>query len=188
MRIVLACLLGTLVLAAPAAGSSLPLRSELVKYSSLYHHVRHQEGRRAPGRNIRRHGVRFKYHHDGRKHWATRPATAHEVAASIHHLRQLLRPNVVAVPPSRPPGGVMSPGSVPPNRIVQCESGGNPRAVNTSNPDRPAGLYQITTATWLGNGGGQYAPTADLATPAEQAIVAARIWDGGRGAGQWECK
>lgn len=79
-----------------------------------------------------------------------------------------------------------------PYRIVMCESGGNPRAVNNTPAGqaagRPAGLYQIVTGTWLGNGGGAFAPTADRATPREQGIIAARIWAGGRGAGQWECK
>lgn len=53
--------------------------------------------------------------------------------------------------------------------IVHCESGGNPRVINSSGH---AGLLQFSTATWLRYGGGKYAPTADQATPAEQISVA----------------
>jgi hypothetical protein len=73
-----------------------------------------------------------------------------------------------------------------PQYVVMCESGGNFKAVNTSNPNRPAGAYQIITSTWLAYGGGRFAPTADAATPREQHIIAGRIWNSG-GAGQWAC-
>lgn len=75
--------------------------------------------------------------------------------------------------------------------LVQCESGGNPHAVNNTpagqRAGRPAGLFQIVTGTWLANGGGQFAPTADRATPAQQQIVADRIY-ARQGAAPWECK
>lgn len=74
-----------------------------------------------------------------------------------------------------------------PTAIVMCESGGNWKAVNTSNPNRPAGAYQIITSTWLGYGGGRFAPTADAATPYEQGVVAARIYAGGAGRSHWAC-
>lgn len=77
------------------------------------------------------------------------------------------------------------PFAIPPD-IVECESDGW-RDVNTSNPERPAGRYQIITKTWLAYGGGAFAPTADLATPLQQSIIATRIWAGGRGRGHWEC-
>lgn len=74
--------------------------------------------------------------------------------------------------------------------IVKCESGGNPTAVNNTaagqRAGRPAGLFQIVTKTWLANGGGAYAPTADKATPAEQQIVADRIY-AKQGSAPWEC-
>lgn len=73
-----------------------------------------------------------------------------------------------------------------PAYVVMCESGGNFKAVNSSNPNRPAGAYQIITSTWLAHGGGKFAPTADRATPQQQHIIAARIWASG-GPGQWEC-
>ncbi|GLY70084.1 LysM peptidoglycan-binding domain-containing protein [Amycolatopsis taiwanensis] len=75
--------------------------------------------------------------------------------------------------------------------LVQCESSGNPTVVNNTAAGlaagRPAGLFQIVTGTWLANGGGQFAPTADRATPAQQQIVADRIF-ASQGASPWECK
>jgi LysM repeat protein len=56
--------------------------------------------------------------------------------------------------------------------VAQCESGGN-WSINTGN-----GYYgglQFSSATWLGHGGGQFAPRADLAAPAEQIAVAERV-------------
>ncbi|HKS49797.1 MAG TPA: transglycosylase family protein [Amycolatopsis sp.] len=75
--------------------------------------------------------------------------------------------------------------------LVRCESGGNPAIVNNTpagqRAGRPAGLFQIVTGTWLANGGGQFAPTADRATAAQQQIVADRIY-AKQGAAPWECK
>ncbi|MFD2470419.1 LysM peptidoglycan-binding domain-containing protein [Amycolatopsis silviterrae] len=75
--------------------------------------------------------------------------------------------------------------------IVKCESSGNPTAVNNTaagqRAGRPAGLFQIVTKTWLANGGGQFAPTADKATPAQQQIVADRIY-AKQGSAPWQCR
>lgn len=73
-----------------------------------------------------------------------------------------------------------------PSYIVMCESGGNFRSVNTSNPNRPAGAYQIITSTWSAHGGRRFAWAADAASPLAQHIIAGRIWRSG-GASQWEC-
>ena len=65
--------------------------------------------------------------------------------------------------------------------IAACESGGNWGA-NTGN-----GFYgglQFAQQTWLGYGGGQYASSANLATPAQQIAVAQRVL-GGQGIGAW---
>jgi LysM repeat protein len=74
--------------------------------------------------------------------------------------------------------------------LVKCESGGNPTVVNNTaagqRAGRPAGLFQIVTKTWLANGGRQFAPTADKATPAQQQIVADRIY-AKQGSAPWEC-
>jgi LysM repeat protein len=65
--------------------------------------------------------------------------------------------------------------------IAACESGGNWSA-NTGN-----GFYgglQFTEQTWLGYGGGQYAPSANLATEAQQIAVAEKVL-AGQGIGAW---
>ena len=65
--------------------------------------------------------------------------------------------------------------------VAQCESGGN-WSINTGN-----GYYgglQFSSSTWLGHGGGQFAPRADLAAPAEQIAVAERVLLT-QGAGAW---
>ena len=56
--------------------------------------------------------------------------------------------------------------------IAACESGGNWSA-STGN-----GFYgglQFTQQTWLGYRGGQYAPSANLATPDQQIAVAQQV-------------
>lgn len=65
--------------------------------------------------------------------------------------------------------------------VAQCESGGN-WSINTGN-----GFYgglQFTEGTWLANGGGQYASSADVATPAQQIAVAERVL-ASQGIGAW---
>jgi LysM repeat protein len=65
--------------------------------------------------------------------------------------------------------------------VAQCESGGN-WSINTGN-----GYYgglQFSSPTWLGHGGGEFAPRADLASPAEQIAVAERVLLT-QGAGAW---
>jgi septal ring factor EnvC (AmiA/AmiB activator) len=66
--------------------------------------------------------------------------------------------------------------------IVQCESGGQNTPPNSAGA---SGYYQIMPATWSMFGGS--GPAAYLAPKAEQDRVAARIWNGGRGASNWVC-
>jgi len=66
--------------------------------------------------------------------------------------------------------------------IVQCESGGQNLPPNHAGA---SGYYQIIPETWRGFGGS--GPHAYLAPKAEQDRVAARIWNGGRGASNWVC-
>lgn len=64
--------------------------------------------------------------------------------------------------------------------IAQCESGQN-WSINTGN-----GYYgglQFLTSTWLGAGGGKYAPRADLATREQQIAIASTL-----SLSNWECK
>ena len=92
--------------------------------------------------------------------------------------------------PAAPVGG--NTGAVPPatandamwDRIAQCESSGN-WSINTGN-----GYYgglQFNTQSWLANGGGQYAPRADLASR-EQQIAVANTYYAKAGLAPWGCK
>ena len=66
-------------------------------------------------------------------------------------------------------------------RLAGCESGGNWH-INTGN-----GYYggvQFSDPTWDGNGGERFASRADLASKAEQIIIAARVLEG-RGWSPW---
>ena len=67
--------------------------------------------------------------------------------------------------------------------VAQCESGGNWH-INTGN-----GFYgglQFDYGTWLSNGGGAYAPRADLATREQQIAIANKV-RAARGLEPWEC-
>lgn len=67
--------------------------------------------------------------------------------------------------------------------IAQCESTGN-WSINTGN-----GYYgglQFDIGTWLGAGGGEYAPNASLATKAQQIDIANRVY-AQRGLQPWGC-
>ena len=66
--------------------------------------------------------------------------------------------------------------------IVQCESGGQNLPPNSAGA---SGYYQIIPSTWKGAGG--TTAQAYQAPKSEQDAVAARIWDGGAGAGNWVC-
>ncbi len=70
------------------------------------------------------------------------------------------------------------------DRIAQCESTGN-WSINNGN-----GYYgglQFDIRTWLGAGGGDFAPRADLASRAEQITVANRVY-AQRGPQPWGCR
>lgn len=133
-----------LVVPAYAKPGDPPLKRERHKYLVLYFKVKAQEGKRAPGRQILRQGVR--------KHHKAHPATAKEVANSIRQLRMLLNPLQVAGAPAQAPAGVMTShanGTL--ERIAACESGGNPSAVNPTGKYR--GKYQFDYKTWASVGG-----------------------------------
>ncbi len=98
-----------------------------------------------------------------------RPAAAPAAAAAA------------AAPVSSGPTG--APNEAMWDRIAQCESGGN-WAINTGN-----GYYgglQFSGPTWLANGGGAYAPTANLATKAQQIEIANRLY-AKNGLSDWGC-
>ena len=69
------------------------------------------------------------------------------------------------------------------DRIAACESGGD-WSINTGN-----GYYgglQFDSGTWLSNGGGDFAPRADLASREQQITVANRVY-AARGLSPWGC-
>jgi septal ring factor EnvC (AmiA/AmiB activator) len=70
-----------------------------------------------------------------------------------------------------------------PTSIVMCESGGNYGAINPSSG--AGGAYQFLPSTYQGLGGKYGSP--NKAPKWEQDQLAAKLWAGGRGAGNWEC-
>ena len=122
------------------------------EYSKHYRQVVNRLGRRAPGRNIRKHGVLFRK--------VAFDAVCSELRRSDRQLKQLLISPAYsysrAVPPARPPSGVKTDytesvgGSSNPMVNPYCESSGNPQA--TGNPGY-WGWYQFDYGTWVAHGG-----------------------------------
>jgi uncharacterized protein YabE (DUF348 family) len=65
--------------------------------------------------------------------------------------------------------------------LAECESGGN-WSINTGNGY--SGGLQFSASSWLGAGGGKYAPYAYMATPSEQ-IATAEVLRSNGGWGHW---
>src|SRR5262245_41111263 len=111
-----------------------------------------------------------------------------------HRVRPWLARAALAAGPAHPPAPWAAPAVAPAaapapgasggvnwSAIAACESGGNWSA-STGN-----GFYgglQFTQQTWQANGGGQYAPSADQATSAQQIAVAQRVL-ASQGIGAW---
>jgi len=93
-------------------------------------------------------------------------------------LGRLLAAQARAAVSSAGPGG---PWAIP-WAIVQCESGGQNLPPN---PASASGYYQFLDSTWKGLGGST--KHAFQASKAEQDRLAARLWAGGAGAGNWVC-
>lgn len=67
------------------------------------------------------------------------------------------------------------------NHLIRRESSGKPTIIQqihdvNSGGNEAEGLFQITPRTWNAHGGQEFAPSPRLATPQQQAIVAARIF------------
>ncbi|HEX3287623.1 MAG TPA: transglycosylase family protein [Mycobacterium sp.] len=67
------------------------------------------------------------------------------------------------------------------DKVARCESGGN-WAINTGNGYQ--GGLQFSPSTWRSHGGGEYAPSAQMATKDEQIAVAERVL-ASQGRGAW---
>ena len=110
-----------------------------------------------------------------RKAWLNRAALA-AIPASVPALPvSAPAPAAGAAPVPASSGGVNW------SAVAACESGGN---WSTSTGNGFYGGLQFTEGTWLANGGGQYASSADLATPAQQIAVAERVL-ASQGIGAW---
>jgi resuscitation-promoting factor RpfB len=118
----------------------------------------------------------------GSSHVVTAPV------AAVVAIGTMSRPVQSAPAPSPASGPVSSGGGSSVNgtmwdRIAQCESGGN-WAINTGN-----GYYgglQFDSQTWMGNGGGAFAPRADLASRTQQIAIANKVY-AARGLAPWGC-
>ena len=123
-------------------------------YSRHYRRVARRHGKRAPGRNIRKHGVRFRGHGFD--------AVCSELRRSDRQLHQLLKSppysHSKAVPPPQPPAGVRSDetvsvgGSSNPMVNPYCESRRQP-AGRVDPSGKYWGWYQFDYSTWVAHGG-----------------------------------
>jgi hypothetical protein len=134
-----------------------------------------KHGKRAPGRQICRYGVK---HPNGQ----IRPATYSQKKRYLFALRRLNTslPYIYAGRPKNPPAGTATPragGHLA--SIRACESGGNYAAVSPGGQYR--GAYQFDYGTWA-SVGGSGDPAA--ASPSEQDMRAARLYQQ-RGASPW---
>lgn len=83
--------------------------------------------------------------------------------------------------PRPTPSSGQASGSLPPKRVSDCESGGDPTAVN---PNGHYGKWQFSQSTWESVGG---TGRPDQASEAEQDKRASILWDNGNGSGHWSC-
>jgi peptidoglycan hydrolase CwlO-like protein len=105
-------------------------------------------------------------------------ATRADRRRAQRELDKLLAERRRAASTTRGPGG---PWAIP-WAIVQCESGGQNLPPNSAGA---SGYYQFMPETWRRLGGST--PHAYQAPKAEQDRLAAKLWDGGRGAHNWVC-
>ena len=110
---------------------------------------------------------------------AERVATAKAKAARLRSQTSTTVARYTATTVASSPVGAT--GSLPPKYVSDCESGGNPRAVN---PNGHYGKWQFSQSTWESVGG---TGRPDQASEAEQDRRASILWDNGNGAGHWSC-
>jgi hypothetical protein len=120
---------------------------------------------------------------------AATPPPARPTQATSKKRPPAAAPPATSSAPPGPTGGNTPPSTLPTtppvalnwDAVAQCESSGN-WSDNTGN-----GYYgglQFSTPTWISNGGGAYAPRADLATKAQQIDIANHLY-AARGATPW---
>lgn len=99
-------------------------------------------------------------------------------------------PVVMTVPLTRNSNGTWTSPSPAWAHLIMRESGGNPTIIQqiidvNSGGNEAEGLFQITPATWRAHQGVEFAATPRLATPQQQAIVAARIFTRNPSGSDW---
>jgi hypothetical protein len=135
-RHVLASATALLAFAPSAAHAAAPSPKLEKQYRAAYHKAKRHDAR--PGRNILADGVA--------KRGRDRPARAHELRRSLGILRRMAPSQTTA-------GGSAGASAASPalQAIAQCESGGDPTAVDASGTYR--GKYQFDYGTWASVGG-----------------------------------
>lgn len=147
----------------------------VTSYTINYYAVAKSHGKRAPGRNIRKWGLSKKH-----------KSKCRHLAKSLRTLRSMRFPGnrmLVASRPYVPPAQTRTLRTPPGSHlasIAQCESGGNPRAVN---PNGHYGKYQFDLQTWASVGGSGNPANA---SESEQDKRAAILYSQ-RGAAPWAC-
>lgn len=166
-----------------AAGApSLQAKTLKAKYRTLRSEVVQKHGKRAPGRNIVRDGVRTKH--------GTRAARKADLAASIETFRNMLAPPPPPAPTSQSApatSGLQSaatPSQSPSSSLAACiisrESHGDTQATN----GQYGGIAQWSPDAWRRHGGTQFAPTPQGASYSQQVSVLDHALQTGH-AGEW---
>lgn len=106
---------------------------------------------------------------------------ARKIRADGFSTRRGAAPPVMTVPLVQKPNGRWGSPSPAWDHLMERESSGIPDIIQqiidvNSGGNEAEGLFQITPKTWKVNGGTEFAPSPRLATPQQQAIVAARIF------------
>ncbi|MEA2169142.1 MAG: hypothetical protein QOF76_2442 [Solirubrobacteraceae bacterium] len=163
-RIVAAAVGTSAILAGTTATASADTPSTKLAHRYQAAYAKAQKHGATPGRNILLQGVATKR--------GIRAARAGEVRNSASVLERMTVPATATAASGTAPSAALQ-------AIAQCESGGNPAAVDASGTYR--GKYQFDMGTWAANGG-----TGDpaAAPEAEQDAIAARLY-AARGAAPW---
>jgi hypothetical protein len=172
MRRFLTASASALALVIPATADAKPVRRRhIIEYEHAYGDVASAFGRRAPGRNIIRHGLAH-----GR-------LTDAAVVRSIGVLRRMFTPPAAPAVTSAAPAAPATASPVSGSPLPSCtwapESGGDPSAVNPQSG--AGGYYQVLPSTWAAYGGTGAPQDAPMS---EQTAVAQRIY-AVQGPGAW---
>lgn len=156
-----------------------PQSKQKQTYLHLYTKVQKEHGKRAPGRNIVRYGLK-----------GGKPATSRHIARSIVTLENILHP---APPPAPAVAAVASTSSYAPTQVQSYGGGGGAGGIaacirqhensgsytGTDSTGTYGGAYQFDQATWQAAGGTGSPATAPAA---EQDRVFAHWWPSHHGA------